>query len=152
MKCGDGSDGNRENLPFWCPGRSRQYWTQKSMYLPDFCFNVKIRKYLYVYQKKFSWYMNFKGPKWTRNTRFEFSSLPTVCVFFRCLNQHFGPIFFNIDFAMYSVQPVKIFLKNVNFKGLNGLFEPKKFEFSSPPTVLAFLQTLNQHFDLFFKT
>ncbi len=35
-------------------------------------------------------------------------------------------------------------------RGLNGL-EPKKFEFSSPPTVLAILQTLNQHFDLFFK-
>jgi hypothetical protein len=51
--------------------------------------------------------MNFKGPKWTRNTRFEFSSPPTVCVFF-----------FNIDFAVYSVQPVKIFLKNVIFKGL----------------------------------
>ncbi len=35
-------------------------------------------------------------------------------------------------------------------RGLNGL-EPKKLEFSSPPTVLAFLQTLNQHFDLIFK-
>jgi hypothetical protein len=62
--------------------------------------------------------MNFKGLKWTRNKRFKFSSPPTVCVFFRCLNQHFGPIFFNNDFAMYSVQPVKNFLKNVNFKGL----------------------------------
>ncbi len=62
--------------------------------------------------------MNFKGLKWTRNKRFEFALPPTVCVFFRCLNQHFGPSFYNIDFAMYSVQPVKICLKNVNFKGL----------------------------------
>jgi hypothetical protein len=34
-------------------------------------------------------------------------------------------------------------------RDLNGL-EPKKFEFSSLPPVLAFLQTLNQHFDLIF--
>jgi len=34
-------------------------------------------------------------------------------------------------------------------RGLNGL-EPKKFEFSSLPTVLKFLQTLNQHFDFIF--
>jgi hypothetical protein len=38
MKCSDGSDGNRENLPFWRPGRSRQYWTLKSTYQPDFFF------------------------------------------------------------------------------------------------------------------
>jgi hypothetical protein len=63
--------------------------------------------------------MNFKGLKWTGNQKIlELSSLPTVCVFFRCLNQHIGPIFFNIDFAMFSVQPDKIILKNVNFKGL----------------------------------
>jgi hypothetical protein len=29
-----------------------------------------------------------------------------------------APLFFNIDFAMYSVQPDKNVLKNVNFKGL----------------------------------
>ena len=29
-----------------------------------------------------------------------------------------APFFFNIDFAMYSVQPDKILRKNVNFEGL----------------------------------
>jgi hypothetical protein len=50
--------------------------------------------------------------------RFKLSPPPTVCIFFRCLNQHIGPIFFNFDFAMYSVQSDKILLKNVNFMGL----------------------------------
>jgi|LakMenEpi03Aug12_release.lakeMendotaPanAssembly.Ray.scaffolds.fasta_scaffold4529565_1 hypothetical protein len=60
--------------------------------------------------------------------------------FFQVFKSTFWPDFFvNIDFAMYSVQPIKICLKNVNFKVLK--FEPKKFEFLSPPTVLAFLQT-----------
>ncbi len=36
MKFSAGSDGNRENLPFWRPGRLRQYWTLKSTYRPDF--------------------------------------------------------------------------------------------------------------------
>jgi hypothetical protein len=35
-------------------------------------------------------------------------------------------------------------------RGLNGP-QPKKFEFSSLPTILAFFQTLNQHFDLIFQ-
>ncbi len=44
-----------------------------------------------------------------------FVAADCLCIF-RVLNQHFGPIFFvNIDFAMYSVQPIKICLKNVNF-------------------------------------
>ncbi len=93
--------------------------------------------------------MNFKGLKWTPNTRFEFSSLPTVCVFFRRLNQHFGPIFFNIDFAMYFVQPVKNFLKNVNFKGLKWT-RTQNIRIFVTADCFGFLQTLNQHFDLIF--
>jgi len=38
------SDGTRENLPFWRPGRLRQYWTLKSTYRPDFFFEIKIIK------------------------------------------------------------------------------------------------------------
>ncbi len=45
---------------------------------------------------------------------------------------------------------LKFFWRMLILRGWNGL-EPKKFEFLSPPTVLAFLQTLNQHFDLIFK-
>ncbi len=40
-----------------------------------------------------------------------------LCIF-QMFKSTFRPDFFNIDFAMYSVQPVKIFLNNVNFKGL----------------------------------
>ncbi len=46
MKCIDGSAGNRENLPFWRPGRLRQYWTLKSAYRPDF-FLDKDHKVIY---------------------------------------------------------------------------------------------------------
>jgi hypothetical protein len=54
MKCSDGSDGNRENLSFWRPGRSRQYWTLKSTYQPDFFLTSRLESNLNVHQKTFS--------------------------------------------------------------------------------------------------
>jgi hypothetical protein len=51
---------------------------------------------------------------------------------------------------MYSMQLAKICLRNVNFKGLKGT-RTQKIQIFVTPTVLAFLQTLNQHFDLIFK-
>ncbi len=69
----------------------------------------------------FSQNVNFKVLKLPRKKKFEFLLSLTVWPIFRDLNQHIGPIFFfNIDFAMYSVQPDKILRKNVNFKGLKG--------------------------------
>jgi hypothetical protein len=50
---------------------------------------------------------------------------------------------------MHSMQLAKICSKNVNFKVLKGT-QTQKFEFSTQLTVLAFLQTLNQDFDLIF--
>ncbi len=120
----------------------------KNQRIDLFFLTWRLESSLYVYQKTFSWYMNFKGPKWTRNTRFEFSSPPTVCVFFRCLK--FRPDFFlTLTLLCTLYNQLKFFWRMLILRGLNGL-EPKKFEFSSPPTVLAFLQTLNQHFDLIF--
>jgi hypothetical protein len=43
------SDGNRENLPFQRPRRSRQYWTLKSTYQPDFFFWDKYHKVIYKF-------------------------------------------------------------------------------------------------------
>ncbi len=51
--------------------------------------------------------------------------------------------FLNMGFDLYSIQLAKIYLKKLILRGLNGL-EPEL------PTVWAFLQVLNQHFDLFF--
>jgi hypothetical protein len=39
-------------------------------------------------------------------------------VYFQMFKSTYQTHFFNIDFAMYSVQPDKILRKNVNFKGL----------------------------------
>ncbi len=47
-----------------------------------------------------------------------FVTADCLCIF-QMFKLTFRPDFFyNIDFAMYSVQPVKICLKNINFKGL----------------------------------
>ncbi len=60
-----------------------------------------------------------------------------------------APFFFNIDFAMYSVQPDKILRKNVNFKGLKWT-RTQKIRIFITAYCFEFLQTLNQHFDLIF--
>ena len=65
--------------------------------------------------------MNLKGLKWTRNQKIRIVVAADCLCIFQMFKSTFQPNFFlNIDFAMYSVQPVKIFLKNVNFKGLKG--------------------------------
>ena len=54
-----------------------------------------------------------------------------------------------MDFAMHSMQLAKICLKNVTFKGLKGT-RTQKIRIFVTADCLAFLQTLNQHFDLIF--
>ncbi len=112
MKCGDGSDENRENLP----GRSRQYWTQKSTYRPVFFLTWRLKSSLYVWHFLGIWILRGLNGLETQGSNFRHRRL--FVYFSDVLINISAWFFFNIDFAMYSVQPVKIFMKNVNFKGL----------------------------------